>query len=257
MLLAVDEVIDMARTSRTSIGTGLASVVIAQWEGVFGAERDVEQVTARGASDVSLGGVDEEEIIPIRVPPSRVPTVSRFRSTWLTSSVLSLQKRGLIERYLTFLPKEDHAAVLYAPPASWIETALVVRHYEACDSLKLPTVTLLEIGRDVVQRFHASSLAVARGFAAAAGMTPWTILRRLDALWSRAMVGGAVGVTKLGPKEARIELLGFPVSHIEYNRIATRGIIHGLVELFCTKVWVHEMSRMCSRLTLGYRVQWA
>jgi proton glutamate symport protein len=38
MLLAVDEIMDMARTTINVIGNGLASVVIARWEGVLGAE---------------------------------------------------------------------------------------------------------------------------------------------------------------------------------------------------------------------------
>jgi Na+/H+-dicarboxylate symporter len=46
MLLAVDEVMDMARTAINVIGNGLASVVIAKWEGVFGTEREVELETA-------------------------------------------------------------------------------------------------------------------------------------------------------------------------------------------------------------------
>jgi len=40
MLLAVDEVMDMARTTINVVGNGLASVVIAKWEGVLGAEVD-------------------------------------------------------------------------------------------------------------------------------------------------------------------------------------------------------------------------
>ncbi len=40
MLLAVDEVMDMARTAVNVIGNALASVVIAKWEGVFGKESD-------------------------------------------------------------------------------------------------------------------------------------------------------------------------------------------------------------------------
>jgi Na+/H+-dicarboxylate symporter len=38
MILAVDEIMDMARTSINVIGNALASVVIAKWEGVFGSE---------------------------------------------------------------------------------------------------------------------------------------------------------------------------------------------------------------------------
>jgi Na+/H+-dicarboxylate symporter len=46
MLLAVDEVMDMARTAVNVVGNGLASVVVARWEGVFGSER-TREVTLR------------------------------------------------------------------------------------------------------------------------------------------------------------------------------------------------------------------
>lgn len=39
LLLAVDGIMDMARTALNVIGNGLASVVVAKWEGVFGTER--------------------------------------------------------------------------------------------------------------------------------------------------------------------------------------------------------------------------
>ena len=43
MLLAVDEIMDMARTTINVIGNGLASVVIARWEGVLGTEAQEER----------------------------------------------------------------------------------------------------------------------------------------------------------------------------------------------------------------------
>lgn len=43
MILAVDEIMDMARTMINVIGNGLASVVIARWEGVLGAASSEEQ----------------------------------------------------------------------------------------------------------------------------------------------------------------------------------------------------------------------
>jgi proton glutamate symport protein len=45
MLLAVDEIMDMARTTINVIGNGLASVVIARWEGVLGTPGDAPAVT--------------------------------------------------------------------------------------------------------------------------------------------------------------------------------------------------------------------
>ena len=45
MILAVDEIMDMARTTTNVVGNGLASVVIAKWEGVFGSEPvDVDEM---------------------------------------------------------------------------------------------------------------------------------------------------------------------------------------------------------------------
>jgi len=43
MILAVDEIMDMARTMINVIGNGLASVVIARWEGVLGAATPEEK----------------------------------------------------------------------------------------------------------------------------------------------------------------------------------------------------------------------
>ena len=49
MLLAVDEVMDMARTMINVVGNGLAAVVIAKWERVFGTEPvDAETLEATG-----------------------------------------------------------------------------------------------------------------------------------------------------------------------------------------------------------------
>ena len=37
-ILAVDEIMEMARTTVNVVGSGLASVVVAKWEGVFGTD---------------------------------------------------------------------------------------------------------------------------------------------------------------------------------------------------------------------------
>ena len=49
MILAVDELMDMARTSINLAGNCVAAVVVAKWEGVFGSERDATRL-AEGES---------------------------------------------------------------------------------------------------------------------------------------------------------------------------------------------------------------
>ena len=46
MLLAVDEIMDMGRTTINVIGNGLASVVIARWEGQLGPELADDEAAA-------------------------------------------------------------------------------------------------------------------------------------------------------------------------------------------------------------------
>lgn len=47
MLLAVDEIMDMARSATNVAGNALATVVVARWEGVF--ETELEPELAGGA----------------------------------------------------------------------------------------------------------------------------------------------------------------------------------------------------------------
>jgi hypothetical protein len=199
-----------------------------------------------------------EYVVPV---PARdraaVPLLTQARGTWVTSSVLALKKRGHFERYIAQLQPEDHDALVFAVAASWMPVDLVLRHYEACDRLALPPDELFAIGSDVTTRVHASSLALGRSVASATGVTPWTILERLDRAWARVAVGGGVAVAKLGPKEARVEILGFQFARIRYNRIATRGIVHGLVAVLAQSAWVHEIEPLCTSTALGFKVQWA
>jgi proton glutamate symport protein len=61
MVLAVDEVMDMARTTVNVMGNGLASVVVAKWEGVFGSEPEQAAALAdavAGAGPLAAADVD-------------------------------------------------------------------------------------------------------------------------------------------------------------------------------------------------------
>ncbi len=198
-----------------------------------------------------------EYVLPPPSERTRIPHVTELRSTWVTGSIRALQTRGLLDRYTEHLSVKDRTALVYCVPGSWLSAALVMRHYEACDRLALSTATLLEVGSEVTRRIHGPALALGRSVASASGVTPWTILGRLDKLWGRVTKGGAVVVARLGPKEARVEVIGLPVARLRYNRIATAGIVRGVVQLFCRSTWVHELPAICTSTTLGYNLQWA
>jgi hypothetical protein len=49
-----------------------------------------------------------------------------------------------------------------------------------------------------------------------------------------------VAVVKLGPKEARVELVGLPLLAIPYFCHGYRGVFAAAVELFCERVYVSD-----------------
>jgi hypothetical protein len=89
------------------------------------------------------------------------------------------------------------------------------------------------------------------------GVTPWSVLRVLPAVFEREWRGGGMAVYRIGPKDARVEFAGFPCSSITYCRVGMRGLIAAMCELVCAKAYVQEIRKLCTPTTLGYTVAWA
>jgi hypothetical protein len=199
---------------------------------------------------------NETVISPFPVARERVRTASMIRSTWLSSSIHAVQKRGLTDRYLAALPREHHDAVLSSVAGVWLPVAVGVAHYDAMDSLRLNPLEVVAIGKETSAWLHTTVLAIATTFARGIGVTPAAVLGQLSRFWSKSMVGGGVGAFLTGPKDARVEFLGFPCARIPYVRLAVRGVIQGALENFAQVVYVREIPELCGSLTLGYRVSW-
>lgn len=199
----------------------------------------------------------EEIVLPFPIERELVPIASQFRSTWLSSSLKGIRERGLLEKYLVFLPSIHHEPILHSIVGVWLPIEVAHAHYEACDRLELSDDEIYAIGAEIAERVHGTVLHTAVRLAKGVGVTPWTILPQLQRLWDRIWVGGGVAAFKLGPKEARIEIVGWPCARFRYTRIAMRGVISSLVALFCTRIWVQEIPSQCTSLRLAYRLHWA
>jgi hypothetical protein len=198
-----------------------------------------------------------DAVVPFRVPRDRVRPTSEFKSTWLSASLDTLRARGHFERYLAHLPLEHHAPILESIAGVWLPTEICYAHYRACDSLGLSVPEQIMMGRGVLDRMQKTIFSLAFRVAREAGVTPWTMLRTLPSEFERQWRGGACGIFKLGPKDARIEMIGFPCAAIPYSRIALRGVAIGLAELVCAKCYVSDVKELCNDTTIAYRVAWA
>jgi hypothetical protein len=201
----------------------------------------------------------EEVLVPFTggMPRDRVPVTTKFRSTWLSSSLKALRERNHFERYLSCLPPEHRDTVSGLVVGQWLPVEVAVAHYDACDRLELSEEEMVAIGAEVGKRAQGAVLSVGVNLAKGAGVTPWTIITRYPAIWDRTWVGGGVSIIKSGPKDARLEVAGWRCAHSKYCRVAFRGVLQGLAALFSTNAFVKDAPRLCTKLTLGYVMQWA
>ena len=205
-------------------------------------------------------GTAGEVILSLPAALADVPLATAVRSTWLASSLRTVREvSGLpIETYLAHLSPDDRVAMLGLVPGQWLPIALAMAHYRACDRLQLSNEAKVEIGFGAARHAHQSLIGVVLRAAKASGVTPWTIVPQLGRVWKGAFVGSAVGATRLGPKELRMEFVGWPCASVDYCRVATRGVLRGFFELFCQRAYVtEEPARRQAETMLSFRISWA
>ena len=182
--------------------------------------------------------------------------VTALRSTWLRASLASVESRGLKDRYLTLLPPDQRERVLGSFADAWIAIDIAIAHYDACERLALPDTDLFEIGHSITSSIHRSYGALALHLVRSSGATPWHVLEEgMPRLWKRIWRGGEIAVVHTGRKDARVDLIGWPLSRFRYCRKTTRGVGQALCEMFSNRVYTHEMPQRRPEV-LSYRFAW-
>jgi hypothetical protein len=180
------------------------------------------------------------------------------RSTLLASSVESLRRRGLLEKYKVLVSPKHRDTILNAVAGSWLEMDVGLAHYTACEALGFSTDEQVAIGAEVSQKIHGTFVGVVVKAAHQAGVTPWTLLPKGNQIYGRLFRGGGgTRITKLGPKEIRAEIVGIPMFRIPYFRHAVRGIYQAGIALFCTKCYVHEQAKLATPTSVALHIAWA
>jgi hypothetical protein len=199
---------------------------------------------------------EPEVVVPFPVPRALIPRAKGYRSTWILSSIGALKQHGYYDRYAALLPRERQEDMFSLVAGIWVPISLARVHYETCEKLALPTSDQIAMGRAVGDRAQGTILSTGVRLAKAAGVTPWTVLPQYPRLWSRGVDGGALAVFKLGPKEARIDIVGCELFAIPYFRTAFRGVLHGMAALFCRTSFIHDVPTT-STDDASFRFQWA
>lgn len=188
--------------------------------------------------------------------PTTVEPLRHVRSTILIASIANIRNSGRFDDYVRRVPAEHHGALFESVAAMWLPFRAAVAHYGACEALGVPIEEQVSMGRASVERVGATIAGTALRLAKQAGVTPLHLFPHLQRFWSRGYDGGALAAYKVGPKEARLELVQFPLCEIPFYRRALTGWMMGLTELFCEKLYMKELPPPAGPQTMALRAQW-
>ncbi len=200
---------------------------------------------------------EEETILPFPAPLEAIGLATHLRSTLVASSLESLRRRGLLDQYSGIVARQHREALLSTVAGQWLPMDVGLAHYEAVDRLGFTSDEAHRIGAEVSHKIHDTFLGVVMRAATQAGVTPWTLLPKGNQLYGRIFQGGGgTRVIKLGPKDARADIVGIPILALGYFRMAIAGLYQAGISVFCTRAYVHEIGRR-TPTAITLRLSWA
>lgn len=179
-------------------------------------------------------------VVPLTLPPASVALATAIRSTTLISSLGSIEQAGKLDAYWRGLPEQYAETLKHLVTGVWVPIEVGLAHYHTVDKLGFSSADAKANGRRVaesVQNSHFATMVRALGNT----VSLWTILPKFPNFMARLIQGGACGIFRLGPKDARIELHAIPIARFPYVRSGWAGMFEGTFELVARKVYVTSL----------------
>jgi hypothetical protein len=188
---------------------------------------------------------------------ARQPTELRaLRSTVVVSGIAVFRARGIFDAYSANLAPEMRDMILTTVAGTWLHSRFALAHFAAVDAIGLTNDEAFDVGATSARRFGQTLWGAVIRMARGAGVDPWTVLGMYDRLWSRSFDGGGFVVTRVGPKEASIDISSMPFARHAYFRNALRGTHHALLSLFAQTLYVREVPRKTHEEGFRMRISW-
>jgi hypothetical protein len=201
-----------------------------------------------------MTGETDEVLVPF---PPTLTTARNAKSTVLQGSVAAVRASSRFHEYLRHVPPASQPILLHSVAGTWIPIDVAFAHYSACDAAGFGIDEAFANGRATFDKAGHVLFGTVLRMAKAAGVTPWTPLEQLQRFWDRGYDGGGVQVLRVGPKEARIQIVRTRLAESPYYRNALRGVLASAMDLFCTKTYLTERPGAREPMTMSLRQQWA
>jgi hypothetical protein len=189
--------------------------------------------------------------------PTPLLPIRHARSTVLLGSIATIRESGRLAEYEARLNPAHRDILFNLVAGTWVPVDIAYAHYDACEHLAFPVEQQVANGRATFDKTSGTLLGTVIRMAKEAGVTPWNILPQFQRFWSRGYDGNGVAVYRLGPKEARVDVVQNRLCDSRYYRNALRGLTAGVTEMFCSKAYVNERPGIRLPMGVSFRVQWA
>ena len=199
-----------------------------------------------------------EVLVAPTTPFARVEPAREVRGTLLASSMATLRETELEYRYYECLAPEYHQEIKAFVPLSWLAMQVAVGHYQAMDLVYPTPEVQIANGRRTAERTQNGYIrTIARGLSATGHLDPAELLKRVaDATQRFVQGGGAVAAYRTGPKDARVELVGFPFLSIAYARYGWQGMFESTLSLAARRVFVRQDVRFERDDRVAFLIAW-
>lgn len=167
-----------------------------------------------------------------------------------------LRERQLEHAYLAALGDRDRDAVVAVGAADWVPLSLVMAHYDALDALPIGHEERVDFGGAVSRTINGIVLTTVARLAGRAGLSPFVPLSRAASIFARNYRGGAVGVYRTGPTEARFEVLGAPMATSITHRETVEGALLDGGRPFSSLLAVTEILGRRTASSYAFRLRW-
>jgi hypothetical protein len=188
--------------------------------------------------------------------PTPTEPVRHVRSTLLIASIDNVRADHRFDEYAALVPRQYHQALFESVAGVWLPLDAALAHYRACDALQLAESTAVGYGKKTVERVGQSMVGTVLRMAKQAGTTPWSFYPLVQRFWMRGYDGGGIAIYRMGPKDARLDLVQSALCESPFYRRALRGWLTGLTLLFCRTLYLQEMGQHDGSHSVAYRAQW-
>jgi hypothetical protein len=198
-----------------------------------------------------------EIFAPFPESMKKAPVATAIRSTMLIVSREALKECGHFAAYSRHLSAAAQPRLEHLVAGVWLPLELGEAHYLACDALSLSLKDQREIGGRTLSRLRETLMGtMAKTLGSSGIVSLWDVLQRYHVFYERSFSGGGTRVSKVGPKDALLEVGGLPLARIPYLRHAYGGLLSEGARFFHPSSHVAEVARLCSNTTLGFRISW-